>query len=170
MYVNKIPTRCNFIQFICKQLYMFQVVSPPIIRSTFNCIYSIWYWSTVVATGRYRRGFETVNEFTQKLNTLLQEVYRDKYCDSLIFFVEIKTSFLGAISPVKGQELLKCWKMSPCNNFNGIIIRLYKHTPKFTQITEVQQIKKKLRKRVFKKIRCPFLLYIPWGGSFCKFI
>jgi len=41
---------------ICKLLYMFRVVSPPIIRSTNNCIYSIWYWSTVVATGRYRGG------------------------------------------------------------------------------------------------------------------
>ena len=28
-----------------KLLYMFQVVSPPIIRSTHNCIYSIWYLS-----------------------------------------------------------------------------------------------------------------------------
>jgi len=44
---------------ICKLLYMFRVVSPPIIRSTNNCIYSIWYWSAVVATGRYRGGDET---------------------------------------------------------------------------------------------------------------
>ena len=29
-----------------KLLYLFRVVSPPIIRSTHNCIYSIWYWST----------------------------------------------------------------------------------------------------------------------------
>jgi len=28
-----------------KLLYLFQVVSPPIIRSTHNCIYSIWYLS-----------------------------------------------------------------------------------------------------------------------------
>jgi len=28
-----------------KLLYMFRVVSPPIIRSTNNCIYSIWYLS-----------------------------------------------------------------------------------------------------------------------------
>ena len=26
-----------------KMLYMFRVVSPPIIRSTYNCTYSIWY-------------------------------------------------------------------------------------------------------------------------------
>ena len=31
------------VYFICKLLYMFQVVSPPIIRSTNNYIYSIWY-------------------------------------------------------------------------------------------------------------------------------
>jgi len=26
-------------------LYMFRVVNPPIIRSTYNCNYSIWLWS-----------------------------------------------------------------------------------------------------------------------------
>jgi len=31
--------------FIWKLLYMFQAVPPPIIRSTNNCIYSIWYLS-----------------------------------------------------------------------------------------------------------------------------
>ena len=30
------------IYFICKLLYMFRVVCPPIIRNTNNCIYSIW--------------------------------------------------------------------------------------------------------------------------------
>ena len=44
------------VYFICRLLYMFRVVSPPSIRSTNNCIYSIWYWSTVVATFRYRGG------------------------------------------------------------------------------------------------------------------
>jgi hypothetical protein len=28
----------------CKLLYMFWVVTPPIIRSTYNCNYSIWHW------------------------------------------------------------------------------------------------------------------------------
>jgi len=28
-----------------KLLYMFWVVTPPIIRSTYNCNYSIWHWS-----------------------------------------------------------------------------------------------------------------------------
>jgi hypothetical protein len=31
--------------YIWKLLYMFRVVLPPIIRSAFNCIYSIWYLS-----------------------------------------------------------------------------------------------------------------------------
>ena len=31
-----------------KLLYMFRVVSSPIIRSTYNCIYSIWYLLTVM--------------------------------------------------------------------------------------------------------------------------
>jgi len=26
-------------------LYMFRVVAPPILRSTYNCNYSIWHWS-----------------------------------------------------------------------------------------------------------------------------
>jgi hypothetical protein len=29
----------------CKLLYMFRVVTPPIIRSTYNRNYSIWHWS-----------------------------------------------------------------------------------------------------------------------------
>jgi len=37
------------VYFISKLLYTFRVVSAPIIRSTNNCIYSIWYQSTVAA-------------------------------------------------------------------------------------------------------------------------
>ena len=45
VYSNIYPTRCNFIQFIYirKLVYMFRVLLPPIIRSAYNCIYSIWY-------------------------------------------------------------------------------------------------------------------------------
>ena len=41
------PTRCNITQFIYiwKLLYMFHVESAPIVRSTYNCIYRIWYLS-----------------------------------------------------------------------------------------------------------------------------
>ena len=41
------PTRCNITHFIyfCKTAVHVWVVSPPIIRSTHNCIYSIWYFS-----------------------------------------------------------------------------------------------------------------------------
>jgi len=31
--------------YFCKLLCMFWVVTPPIIRSTYNCNYSIWHWS-----------------------------------------------------------------------------------------------------------------------------
>ena len=44
---SDIYPRCNVTQFIyfCKLLYTFRVVSPPIIRSTYNFIYSIWHLS-----------------------------------------------------------------------------------------------------------------------------
>jgi hypothetical protein len=47
LYSNIYPTRCNVTQFIYiwKLLYMFRVVPPPIIRSAYNCVYSIWYLS-----------------------------------------------------------------------------------------------------------------------------
>ena len=40
--VNNYPTICNNMQYIyvCKPLYIFRVVSPPIIRSSYICIYS----------------------------------------------------------------------------------------------------------------------------------
>jgi len=43
--VKPVPTfpRCNVTQFIWKLLYMFRVVPPPIIRSAYDCIYSILY-------------------------------------------------------------------------------------------------------------------------------
>jgi len=31
--------------FLCKLLYMFWVVTPLIIGSTYNCNYSNWHWS-----------------------------------------------------------------------------------------------------------------------------
>jgi len=31
--------------YFCKLFYMFRVVNPPIIRSTYSCNYSIWHWS-----------------------------------------------------------------------------------------------------------------------------
>jgi len=41
--VNNCPTRCDYVQFFlyfCKLLYTFRVLTPPIIRSTYNCNYS----------------------------------------------------------------------------------------------------------------------------------
>jgi len=42
--VQQEPTMYSLLYF-CKLLYMFRVVTPPIIRSTYNCNYSIWHWS-----------------------------------------------------------------------------------------------------------------------------
>jgi len=38
------------VYYIWKLLYMFRVVSPPIIRSSYNCVYSIWYLSDICVT------------------------------------------------------------------------------------------------------------------------
>ena len=42
--VQQVATMYSLLYF-CKLLYMFQVVTPPIIRSTYDCNYSIWHWS-----------------------------------------------------------------------------------------------------------------------------
>jgi hypothetical protein len=44
--INNCPTRGNKIQFsyICKLLYMFRVVTPFIVRSSYHCICSIWHY------------------------------------------------------------------------------------------------------------------------------
>jgi hypothetical protein len=42
--MTRTPTLHSFF-YIWKLLYMFRVVLPPIIRSAYNCIYSIWYLS-----------------------------------------------------------------------------------------------------------------------------
>ena len=60
------------VYFICKLLYIFRMVSPPINRSTNNCICSIWYQSTVADTCRYCGGFEIdviVEELSLSLNS-----------------------------------------------------------------------------------------------------
>jgi len=45
--LNNCPTRCDLFSLlhICRQLYMFRVLTP-IIRSSYNCNYSFWHWST----------------------------------------------------------------------------------------------------------------------------
>ena len=42
--VQQDATMCSLLYF-GKLLYMFRVVTPPIIRSKYNCNYSIWHWS-----------------------------------------------------------------------------------------------------------------------------
>jgi len=36
--------------YFSKLFYMFRVVTSPIIRSTYNCNYSVWHWSDI---GKY---------------------------------------------------------------------------------------------------------------------
>jgi len=42
---NDCPTRCDLFSLLhfCRQLYIFRVLTP-IIRSSYNCNYSFWYW------------------------------------------------------------------------------------------------------------------------------
>ena len=44
IFVQQDATMYSFLYF-CKLLYMFRLVTPPIIRSTYNCNHSIWHWS-----------------------------------------------------------------------------------------------------------------------------
>jgi hypothetical protein len=79
-YVNTYPTRCNYTQIICKLLYMFRVVSPPIIRGTNNsstiatCSNNGWLVpdavDTVICTrdGGWRNHPKHVEQFTDKIN------------------------------------------------------------------------------------------------------
>ena len=60
-----------------KLLYMFRVVSSPIIRSTYDCIYSIWYLLTVRDKNKLKviciYGYKTTINFLSILpNTKLQ--------------------------------------------------------------------------------------------------
>jgi len=41
--VQRDATMQNLLYF-CKLLYMFRVVTPPVIRSTYNYNCSIWHW------------------------------------------------------------------------------------------------------------------------------
>ena len=52
---NNCPTRCDLFSLLlfCRQLYMFRVLTP-IIRSSYNCNYSFWYWLTGSTTTRSR--------------------------------------------------------------------------------------------------------------------
>ena len=37
--------RLHGLLYLCNLLYMFRLLILPIIRSTYNCNYSIWHWS-----------------------------------------------------------------------------------------------------------------------------
>ena len=52
---NNCPIRCDFFSllYFCRQLCMFQAMTP-IIRSSYNCNYSFWYWLTGSTTIRSR--------------------------------------------------------------------------------------------------------------------
>jgi hypothetical protein len=52
---NNCPTRCDLFSLLhfCRQPYMFRMLTP-IIRSSYNCNYSFWYWLTGSATIRSR--------------------------------------------------------------------------------------------------------------------
>ena len=52
---NNCPTICDLFSLLhfCRQLYIFRVLTP-IIRSSYNCNYSFWYWLTGSTTIRSR--------------------------------------------------------------------------------------------------------------------
>jgi hypothetical protein len=84
------------VYFIWKLLYMFRVVLPPIIRSAYNCIYSIWYLSHRYFYLRYSALDDRwwyhpkyVEQFPDKINcvTLHLVGYILEYC-----YIELHTN------------------------------------------------------------------------------
>jgi hypothetical protein len=64
------------VYFIWKLVYMFRVVTPPIIRSAYNCIYSIWYLSHryryLRCRGRVGTGFvEELEQIPDAVDTVV---------------------------------------------------------------------------------------------------
>jgi len=79
MYDKNCPTKCNNIQFvyICKPLYMFRVVSPPIISSSCHCTQSIscrerdWTGTAVPVQSRSRQVSVTVLLMPDAVDTVI---------------------------------------------------------------------------------------------------
>jgi hypothetical protein len=71
--------------YIRKLLYMFRVVTPAIIRSTYNCNYSIWHWSNFGKCGVWNqlkmRVSATFRDLRSKLRTLLCYLPQSKILD-----------------------------------------------------------------------------------------
>ena len=59
---NNCPTRCDLFSllYFCRHIYMFRVLTP-IIRSSYSCNYSFWYWLTAVF-GSPKLYFRTVQQ------------------------------------------------------------------------------------------------------------
>ena len=63
---NNFPTRCDLFSLLhfCRQLYMFRVLTP-IIRSSYSCDYSFWYWLTGSTTIRFSCWVGTKKKFRE---------------------------------------------------------------------------------------------------------
>jgi hypothetical protein len=58
--------------FICKLLYMFRVVTPPIIRSSYHCICSSWhYWDHSSHPVTFKTGSSTVSIMPDTADTVI---------------------------------------------------------------------------------------------------
>ena len=70
IYTNNCPTRWSYVQFvyICKPLYMFRVVSSPIIRSSSHCIH--WTGTAVPIQSRSRQVAVTVLLVLHEVDTV----------------------------------------------------------------------------------------------------
>jgi len=77
---NNCPTRCDLFSLLhfCRQLYMLRVLTP-IIRSSYNCIYSFWYWltgSTIIHFRRWVRNLPHVWNNRPEKNSLVQNIFK----------------------------------------------------------------------------------------------
>ena len=134
VYSDIYPTRCNVTPFIYfwKLLNIFRVVSQPIIRSTYNCIYSIWHLSNrnchlSLSWGYHPKHVEQFTEIKKVCVTVrladynLESNYTSNFptkCTCTIEYFISFTKYLLHVSalavPSSGRNLYHISKLSAC--------------------------------------------------------
>ena len=84
---------------ICKKLYMFRVLTP-IIRSSYDCNYSFWHWSTGSATISFRCRVRTAFQLNDRCTSFWWWVSTPETCRAVYVYVInwIQSHLLGNYS------------------------------------------------------------------------